>query len=343
MTEKRLIYAPVVIPTLFRAETFIPCIESLTNCAGAEHTDVYIALDFPSKDAHWDGYRRIVEYLDNTNFPFKSLNVIKRHKNYGVYGPNSNFNMICDDLWKIYDRLIFSEDDNLFSPNFLLCINNGLDIFEHDKTVISICGYLHHYGVKTQGNSFYRCRNHFSAWGYGIWKSRIEEQKKITTKYFRNSLSFRNLIKMGRFGRSHFLAYLSSMCPTSYLWLNDVNLSTYMILEDLCQIVPTISLVRNIGVESGENFRSSSRDIADLYIKQPVSNDNTFEFIGTGYECQEENIKDWVHKDKLFHEKYQWVTWKVVIKQTLKYSIKIILGDLKWKRTTKNKTNIWFV
>lgn len=331
MTEKRLIYAPVVIPTLCRAETFIPCIDSLTKCVGAEYTDVYIALDFPSKDAHWDGYRRIVEYLDNTNFPFKSLNVVKRHKNYGVYGPNSNVKMICDDLWKIYDRLIFSEDDNLFSPNFLVYINKGLELFENDQTVDSICGYLDYYGVRTDGNTFYRCPNQFSAWGYATWKDRNVKWQKITTQYFRKSFSIRNIIKMGRLGRPRFLAYLSAMCPTNYLWINDINLSTYMVLEGKCQIRPTISLVKNIGVESGENFSECTGEIADLYLKQHVSNDDTFEFIGTGYEFQEENIKEWVQKEKMFCKKYRTLTTIVFIEKTVRRVIKILLGDLGWK------------
>lgn len=334
MTEKRLIYAPVVIPTLCRAETFIPCIESLTKCVGAEYTDVYVALDFPSKDAHWDGYRRIVEYLDNTNFPFKSLNVIKRHKNYGIYGPNSNFNMICDDLWKIYDRLIFSEDDNVFSPNFLVYIDKGLDLFENDLTVDSVCGYLSYNGIQSNKNTFFRCTTCFSAWGYATWKSRIQERKKITTKYFRESLSLRNLIKMGKLGRRRFLMYLSSMCPTDYLWMNDVNLTTYMLLESKCQIIPTISLVRNIGVTSGDNFSNCSKEISNLYLEQTISQEKTFEFIGTGYEYQSENIKNWISQEKLFLEKYSWLTWTIVLKQMIRKIVKIILGDLGWKPKT---------
>lgn len=324
-------YAPIVIPTLCRVDCFIPCIESLIRCVGAEYTDVYIALDYPLKDSHWDGYRQIDEYLDNKEFPFKSFNVIKRQRNLGVYGPNSNLNEISEILWRKYDRLIFSEDDNVFSPNFLVYINKGLDMFEFDDTVESICGYINYNGIKTNKNTFYRCPNSFSGWGVATWKSRIEERKKITTEYFRNSLSISNLIRMSGLGRCSFLAYLSSMCPTNYLCINDVNLSTYMVLEGKCQIRPTISLVRNIGVESGENFSNCAREIANLYLQQPISHDSTFEFVGSGYEFQTENIQDWVREETLFHDKYHWITKKVLLKQTVKRVIKIILGDLGWK------------
>ena len=324
-------YAPVVIPTLCRAECFIPCLESLSRCAGAEHTDVYIALDYPLKDSHWEGYNKIVTYLESQSYPFKSTNIVKREKNYGVGGANSNVKVIFKELWKKYDRIIFTEDDNVFSPNFLIYINKGLDLFENDKSVDSICGYLNYNGVKTNGNTFYRCPNTFSAWGYATWKDRLKERSKISTQYFKKSFSFKNLFKMAKLGRSRFLAYLSAMCPTDYLWVNDVNLGTYMVLENKCQILPTISLVRNIGVQSGMNFSSCSQEIADLYLKQPCSDSTTFEFLGTGYEYQKENVKYWVHCEKQFHEKYHWITWKVVLMQSVKRILKIILGNFGWK------------
>ena len=331
MSELITNYAPIAIPTLCRAECFIQCIESLSNCVGAEYTEVYVALDFPLKEQHWEGYREITDYLEKAKFNFKHLHIIRRERNYGVYGPSSNLKSLVSELWEKYDRLIITEDDNVFSPNFLLYINKGLDIFEDDHTVDSICGYLDYYGVTTDKNTFYRCPNCFSAWGYATWKSRIEDRKKITTKYFRSSLSLRNLVKMAKLGRSRFLAYLAAMCPTNYLWINDVNLSTYMVLEGKCQIRPTISLVKNIGVESGENFSNCAAEIADLYLQQRTSNDSSFEFVGSGYEYQTENVQDWVRKENLFHDKYYWITKKVLIKQTIKRVIKIILGDFGWK------------
>lgn len=324
-------YAPILIPTLCRYDCFIKCIESLSRCIGAENTDVFIALDYPLNDSHWDGYNKILNYINTKKFPFNSLNVIKRERNYGVGCPNSNSDLASNILWEKYDRLIFSEDDNVFSPNFLVFINKGLDKFENDKSVDSICGYLNYNGIKSDKNTFFRCPHNFSAWGYATWKDRLEERNKITTDYYLKSFSFKNLSKMCKLGRSRFLAYLSAMCPTKYLWINDVNLGTYMILENKCQIIPTISLVRNIGASSGENFSNCSEEISNLYLKQPISNSITFDYVGTGYEYQAENVKTWVHNEKLFHEKYHWITWDIVIKQTIRRTIKIILGSFGWK------------
>ena len=74
-----MIYAPVIIPTLNRYEHLKNCLESLSKCSGAENTEVYIGLDYPSRSEHLSGYKKIRDYLDNCgDLGFKKLTVIKR-------------------------------------------------------------------------------------------------------------------------------------------------------------------------------------------------------------------------------------------------------------------------
>lgn len=47
------------------------------------YTDVYVALDYPSKETHWEGYNKIREYLKGEFPEFASFNVIAREANYG--------------------------------------------------------------------------------------------------------------------------------------------------------------------------------------------------------------------------------------------------------------------
>ena len=61
-------YAPIYIPTLCRDKHFILGVESLKKNSWAKYTDVYIGLDYPSKESHWPGYRKICDYLDNGDF-----------------------------------------------------------------------------------------------------------------------------------------------------------------------------------------------------------------------------------------------------------------------------------
>jgi len=55
-------YAPVVIPTLNRHTHFKCCVESLATCTNADRTDLFIFLDYPLKDVHWEGYELIKAY-----------------------------------------------------------------------------------------------------------------------------------------------------------------------------------------------------------------------------------------------------------------------------------------
>ena len=130
-------FAPVLILTLNRFEHFKRCIDSLLCCTYSENTDVYIALDYPLNDKHWEGYVKIQKYLSRF-IGFESINVIKRKANYGV---SRNYYEACNEIFNIYDRMILSEDDNECSPNFLEYIKNGLEKFKDNYSIYAICGY----------------------------------------------------------------------------------------------------------------------------------------------------------------------------------------------------------
>ena len=59
-----VIYAPVVIPTLNRKVHLKHCLDSLAANTGAEHTEVYISVDFPPAPKYEEGYRQLKAYLE---------------------------------------------------------------------------------------------------------------------------------------------------------------------------------------------------------------------------------------------------------------------------------------
>ena len=61
------------------------------------------------------------------DFVLKKIVVFEREYNYGVKGENNNISALIKYVSTYYDRWIFSEDDNVFSPNFLVYINKGLE------------------------------------------------------------------------------------------------------------------------------------------------------------------------------------------------------------------------
>jgi hypothetical protein len=293
-------YAPVLIPTVSRSEHFINCIESLKKNPLAIETTLYIALDFPAKMEHKLGYSKICSYLVSLT-GFKSIVIIKRSVNYGA---DMNASDATKEVLKKHDAIIFSEDDNIFSLNFLEFINKGLEIFKNDKSVLAINGYRHFYNIKYEKNNYYRQGFSFSAWGYGIWKDRIEEyEKRIKQSYFLaafiNPVKLYRVWKNGSYGLYNFIRYAFIGCNE----IHDNVLSLFMIIEKKTVIMPVCSKVRNMGWDgSGINDASQKYPtIAEKHLYQIIDEDKTFTYIGKGWEYFKENQK--IYKDEAVWKK----------------------------------------
>ncbi len=264
-------FAPVLIPTLNRYEHFRRCVESLSRCTHAEKTDLFIALDLPLNDSHWEGYRKIVEYLPTIQ-GFNSIEVIQREKNFGA---RENLKNSMKIIFGKFDRIIFSEDDNEFSPNFLDYINKGLDKFEADDRVLAICGYLYPVTINCSEDYNYFYGKGFSAWGYGTWKNR--NFKDIYTVFeLEELLKNKKIIKkIKRFDERRFFNILSYIAkkknPTG-----DRAIATYLIEDDKFCIFPIISKVRNWGHDgSGIHCGTISENI---FSKQTIDCENCFNY-----------------------------------------------------------------
>lgn len=280
-------YAPVIIPTLNRYEHFKLCFESLERCTGHDLTDVYVALDYPLSDKHKKGWSLIDKYLaqkEKSHF-FKSLTVIRREKNFGVGGPNSNSMELLKYVSTLYSSYIFTEDDNIFSPNFLEYINKGLERYKDDPSIYGIAGYSHPYHFKYDDNNHYKHNTDMAAWGFGSWMEKREDFVNfVTGGGFRNSLSIKNILKVKGHGWNRLYQYLGYCHHKGYLWMNDAAATIYMIISDMYMISPTITKVRNIGWDgtgnSGDAEEKYGEFVAHRHMCQPIDEASCFEYYG---------------------------------------------------------------
>lgn len=277
------LYAPVVIPTLCRYEHLKCCLESLSECTGAEKTDVFIGLDYPTNEKHWDGYNKIKEFLEHASFKFAHFNVIVRDHNYG-FGANGNLASLRKMIFCKYDRIIESEDDNVFSPNFLEFINKGLEKFKDDKTVFAINAYRHPHNIKKDDNTFIRQNVDFSGWGYGMWRDRFETLPPLD--FFRKSFSIRRFFKtkcdVGA-NRALNFWYYAKKIPRDW-W--DSPLSVYMYLNNKDVVMPSgYSLVKNLGWDGSGVHNDCG---GEIYASQIISSEKCFSYVGTGFEYYKE-------------------------------------------------------
>ena len=265
-------YAPVVVTTLNRTKHFKNCIESLSKCTHADKTDLFIFLDYPLKESHIEGFKKTKEYLSHIN-GFRTVNVIENSSNIG---PICNFFKSQEHVLGLYDRLIFTEDDNQFSPNFLDYLNKGLEKFRFDKNVIVISAYSPLLDIPSEfkGNFYYQRR--LSAWGFGRWRE-SPLPFSFTHQFLKEYLkSFKNIRKLYRRSPGHLLIIIRSTLNKKDIF-GDVALGVHFAENEHLRCVhPTLSKVRNYGNDgTGVNCAKATND---RYIKQEIDLSSDFEF-----------------------------------------------------------------
>ena len=294
MTEsKEMKYAPVIIPTLCRYDHFVRCLESLRKNTWAEHTDVYIGLDYPSKESHWEGYRKIKSYLQAPFPEFRNLFVIEHQENMGS---GKNMRSLIELCSKEYDRFIYTDDDAEFSPCFLQYMDLSLQRYEDDDSVVAVVGYA--YPVKwiadpkcTVVKQNFNC----SAWGRGFW---LSKRKRVLDYLHFNSLAkdFSSAFRSGSvkqmidFAFKDYVSFCSSGWSGKRGFLNnetDVAMRIYLAVKGKYAVMPLVSKVRNHGYDgSGECCQRIEGDefgtfCVDEYpfSQQPIDESDTFELI----------------------------------------------------------------
>ena len=285
-------YAPIIIPTLCRHDHFIKCIESLSANPWAQYTDVYVGLDYPAKDSHREGYDKICRYLETAELSFAHVHVIKRDKNYGAI---RNVEDLFDIVSRDHDRYILTEDDNLFSVNFLEYMDTMLEYIKGKRDYFGVCGYSYPVDWDTDP----ACTNleiqaAFPAWGYATFFSNRERFIKEYTHEFLVQ-SVKNKDKVGKIralGDISFNWYINRAWDTEVLH-HDIDMQLYQILTGRASILPCKSLVRNMGWDgTGLNCQTTAFDFSTQEIdSEPISSGITplseandkkaWEFIGS--------------------------------------------------------------
>lgn len=265
--------APILIPTLNRYEHFKRCIETLAKCTGAEKTDLFIALDYPAKPEHFEGYNKISAYLDSIR-GFQNVTVFRRKENYGV---SKNLRSARAEITKTQDTYIYTDDDNEFSPNFLDYINKGLERFKDDPRIIAICGDGGTFTKPEDYQANFLYRKGFSAWGFGSWfdKPYKVDYEVSEMRDFISDSRLRKLLKY--YYERHYYSTLTYIDRGTAM-RGDGAIALDMIKSDTYCVYPTVSKVRNHG-HDGSGVHGGKREDSP-FLKVVLDNAEHFEFEG---------------------------------------------------------------
>lgn len=328
-------YAPVIIPTLNRFEHFQKCLESLEACTGSNRTEVYVGLDYPPSEKYIEGWKRIDDYLkqkEQSN-KFLKFTVFRRTENCGVGNKNSNASLLINYVLKNNDKFIFSEDDNVFSVNFLEYINKGLCLFKDNKEILGICGYRHHYPLLSGDSTYIKQNVLFSAWGYGMWADRYEIVKSIGYKDLRQLLKS-NFFRLFKCAPRIAIGVFNYTRKDWDMWKTDNFLGFYMCMNNMFVINPAKSCVRNIGMDgSGQSAKKASLEFTEKHSLQEIDNNDHFDYKGTGEDFFNQNRKALISGDcKILN-----CSWATFIKYLVKFIIVLILGEKLYNKFLLNR------
>lgn len=257
-------YAPVVIPTLNRYEKMRECLESLARCKWAEYTDVYVGLDYPPSEEYADGYAENKAYLESFVSPFRSFHLFVRESNFGA---GRNPRQIIDELiWPNYDRLIYSEDDNVFAETFLQYMNLGLEKLENDHRILQIGGFaIPADWVDDGSEDIVLMNSNINAWGFGIWRDRWKalQAEAGRPNYYHEILSSKERKQRILSGSNNDCGAMAWYVMMGCYTVNDTFKSIYARDKGMYGVYPKKSKVRNTGTD-GSGMSSGKMDLVGV-------------------------------------------------------------------------------
>ncbi len=165
-------YSPIVVFAFNRPEVLANCIVSLQRNPESKDSDLYVFVDGPrvGKRGEDDKVNEVRDFVKNIS-GFKSLHYSFSEENCGL--ADSIIRGVTEVINR-YGRAIVLEDDLVLMPNFLNYMNQGLERYENDERVMSVCGH----SCKVKPPMDYPYSAYFftrsSSWGWGTWKDRWE-------------------------------------------------------------------------------------------------------------------------------------------------------------------------
>lgn len=154
--------APICLFTYNRFHHTKQTINALQKNKLAQESKLFIFSDGPKNKQESQKVRVVKDYL-KTIQGFKTIKIIERQKKYGL--AKSIISGVTEIINQ-YGKIIVLEDDMITSHYFLEFMNNALNLYNNEKKVISIHGYI--YPIKNLPETFFL--KGADCWGWATWK-----------------------------------------------------------------------------------------------------------------------------------------------------------------------------
>jgi FkbM family methyltransferase len=248
MTKIRRNIAPVALFAYNRPRKLLKALEHINLNHLAELTDLYVFIDGNKGEEDRLKVGECERIAQSFDWIGNSKTIVRRQENYGLA---DNIVQGVTEVVQRYSRVIVLEDDLETSVGFLKYMNDALDFYMDEKTVMHIAGYMFPIDLKSRYDTlFYQVT---SCWGWATWDDRWQYYNS-DAKYLLNEINKRELQSWFDLDNSGvFLSQLEAnvngtLKTWAIKWQASVNLQSGMSLH------PKQSLVRNVGFDAtGEN------------------------------------------------------------------------------------------
>lgn len=163
-------YAPIVVFGFNRPDALRNTISSLLLNEEAKDSDLFVFVDGPreGKVGEKEKVEKVRDFVKAVT-GFKSLHYTFSENNRGLASSIiEGVNLVVNQ----YGRVIVLEDDLVLMPNFLSYMNQGLERYEHEEKVFSVCGdaYKVDFPKDYEYDAYLYTRS--DSWGWATWKDR---------------------------------------------------------------------------------------------------------------------------------------------------------------------------
>ncbi|NOR69322.1 MAG: hypothetical protein GQ532_06430 [Methylomarinum sp.] len=232
--------APIGIITYSRIEHLRKTIDSLKRNELSKQSDLFIFID-GAKEGDEDKVNVIKEYSYSVG-GFKKVHVNVRDINNRL----DNYFIGIGGLLRKYGKVIFLEDDNIVSSGFLKYMNDGLDFYKGDKSIVAISGYNVPMNISDEYKYDYYLSCYFNAWGYATWNDRATLEIEKNNDQYSEIINDKELFSKVKNVHPKLIDRLK-LIRDGKLNAGDFRLTYYLIKYNKYVVRPMKSVVDNIG------------------------------------------------------------------------------------------------
>jgi hypothetical protein len=263
--EKIMKPAPIILFAYNRPWHTLQTLQSLKKNALAEESILFIYIDGPKKDASEEQKKKIeeVRQVCEQEKWCKEVHIIRSPENKGL---SASVLSGVTEIVNRYKKVIVLEDDLVSDIYFLKFMNDTLDMYENDETVVSVTGYIYPVPEKLPEAFFLKGAD---CWGWATWKRSWDlleingqklladlREKQLAEDFdFYNTYPYTSMLEDQVQGKNNSWAIL---------WYA----SAY--LKNKFTLYPGFSLIQNIGNDSSGTHSHSTDKFRVKFESRPV-------------------------------------------------------------------------